>query len=54
MKLGNRTGSYRVGGNQLLVAANGKSEISVQDYAVAMIDELEHPAHVRQRFTVGY
>ena len=54
MKPGNRTGKYRVGGNQLLVAANGKSEISVQDYAVAMIDELEHPAHVRQRFTVGY
>ena len=54
MKPGNRTGSYRVGGDQLLVAANGKSEISVQDYAVAMIDELEHPAHVRQRFTVGY
>ena len=54
MKSGNRTGKYRVGGDRLLVGANGKSEISVQDYAVAMIDELEHPAHVRQRFTVGY
>jgi hypothetical protein len=37
-----------------LVDATGKSEISVQDYAVAMIDELERPAHVRRRFTVGY
>jgi putative NADH-flavin reductase len=37
-----------------LVDATGQSEISVQDYAVAMIDELEHPAHVRRRFTVGY
>ena len=54
MKSGNRTGKYRVGGDRLLVGANGKSEISFQDYAVAMIDELEHPAHVRQRFTVGY
>jgi len=45
---------FRLGGDQLLVGANGKSEISVQDYAVAMIDELEHPAHIRQRFTVGY
>jgi uncharacterized protein len=38
----------------LLVDANGQSRISVQDYAVAMIDELEKPAHLRQRFTVGY
>ncbi len=54
MKSGNRTGSFRLGSDQLLVGANGKSDISVQDYAVAMIDELEHPAHIRQRFTVGY
>jgi putative NADH-flavin reductase len=43
-----------LGGDQLLVDATGKSEISVQDYAVAMIDELERPEHVRRRFTVGY
>jgi putative NADH-flavin reductase len=54
MKSDNRTGSFRLGSDQLLVGANGKSEISVQDYAVAMIDELEHAAHIRQRFTVGY
>jgi putative NADH-flavin reductase len=49
-----RTGKFRLGTDQLLVDATGQSKISVQDYAVAMIDELEHPAHVRQRFTVGY
>ncbi|HZQ54881.1 MAG TPA: NAD(P)-dependent oxidoreductase [Bryobacteraceae bacterium] len=51
---GTRTGKFRLGKDQLLVDANGQSRISVQDYAVAMIDELEHPAHIRQRFTVGY
>jgi len=54
MKPGQRTGKFRMGNDQLLVDATGKSEISVQDYAVAMIDELERPAHVRRRFTVGY
>ena len=49
-----RTGTFRLGTDQLLVDANGQSKISVQDYAVAMIDELERPAHVRQRFTAGY
>jgi len=51
---GQRTGKFRLGGDQLLVKADGKSEISVEDYAVAMIDELEQPAHPRRRFTVGY
>jgi len=54
MKSGVRTGKFRLGNDQLLVDASGHSTISVQDYAVAMIDELESPAHVRQRFTVGY
>jgi putative NADH-flavin reductase len=49
-----RTGKFRLGNDQLLVDATGKSQISVQDYAVAMIDELERPAHVRRCFTVGY
>lgn len=51
---GIRTGKFRLGTDQLLVDSNGQSRISVQDYAVAMIDELEHPKHIRQRFTVGY
>src|SRR5437016_3048846 len=50
---GTRTGKFRLGKDQLLVDANGQSRISVQDYAVAMIDELENPKHIRQRFTVG-
>jgi putative NADH-flavin reductase len=51
---GTRTGTFRLGTDQLLVDANGQSRISTQDYAVAMIDELEQPKHLRQRFTVGY
>ncbi len=51
---GERTGKFRLGGDQMLTDANGESRISVEDYAVAMIDELEKPAHIRQRFTVGY
>ena len=51
---GQRTGKFRLGTDQLLVDANGKSRISVEDYAMAMIDEVETPKHIRQRFTVGY
>lgn len=54
MRSGPRTGKFRLGGDDLLVDAAGQSRISVQDYAVAMIDELERPAHVHRRFTVGY
>ncbi|MGH7229976.1 MAG: NAD(P)-dependent oxidoreductase [Nitrospiraceae bacterium] len=51
---GQRTGKFRLGTDQLLQDANGQSRISVEDYAFAMIDEVERPAHIRQRFTVGY
>jgi uncharacterized protein len=51
---GERTGKFRLGADQLLIDANGNSKISVPDFAVAMIDELERPQHSRQRFTVGY
>jgi putative NADH-flavin reductase len=51
---GERTGAYRLGTDQLLSNAQGESRISVEDYAKAMIDELEKPAHSRRRFTVGY
>ena len=51
---GERTGKFRLGGDQLLSAADGKSWISFEDYAVALADEIERPAHARQRFTVGY
>lgn len=51
---GQRTGKFRLGTDQLLKDANGQSRISVEDYAMAMINEVEKPAHMRQRFTVGY
>jgi len=51
---GERTGHFRLGGNQLLSDAKGKSHISMEDFAIAMVDEVEQPAHSRQRFTVGY
>jgi putative NADH-flavin reductase len=51
---GERTGKFRLGQDKLLADAQGNSHISVEDYAVALIDELEKPAHARQRFTVGY
>ncbi len=51
---GERTGRYRTGGDRLLTDGKGASRISVEDYAVALVDELEHPAHVRRRFTVAY
>ena len=51
---GERTGKFRLGTDQLLVSANGGSKISMEDYAIALADELETPRHSRQRFTVGY
>lgn len=51
---GQRTGKFRLGKNQLIANDKGESRISFEDYAVALADELEHPAHVRQRFTIGY
>jgi putative NADH-flavin reductase len=51
---GERTGDYRVGKDQLLKNEKGESKISTQDYAVAMLDELENPQHIRERFTVAY
>lgn len=51
---GERTGRYVTGQDHLLFAADGKSWISFADYAIALLDEVETPAHSRQRFTVGY
>jgi putative NADH-flavin reductase len=51
---GKRTGKFRLGTDQLLTGHDGKSRISLEDYAAAMMDELESPKHIRQRFTVGY
>lgn len=52
---GERTGKFRLGKDDLIVdPTTGSSHISVQDYAVAMVDELEKTAHHKERFTIGY
>ena len=51
---GERTGVYRLGKDDLILNNEGQSKISVQDYAKAMIDELENPQHHQERFTIGY
>lgn len=51
---GERTGTFRIGGDQLLTDAAGNSRITFADYAIAMVDELENNAHSRKRFSVAY
>lgn len=51
---GERTGQFRLGGDQFFVDAEGNSAISAEDYAIAFVDELETPKHVRKRFSVAY
>ena len=51
---GVRTGEFRLGTNQLIADSKGDSRISLEDYAIALVDELEKPAHERARFTIGY
>ncbi len=51
---GERTGVFRLGDDNLLVSASGRSFVSFEDFAVALADEIERPQHSRQRFTVGY
>jgi len=51
---GKRTGIFRTGGDQLLKSPIGRSRISRADFAVALIDEVENPKHIRQRFSVAY
>ena len=54
LEQGERTGRFRLGKDDLIVDENGNSHISVEDYAVAMVDELETPVHHCERFTIGY
>ena len=54
MTPGERTGKFRIGKDDLVVGVNGDSNISVEDYAVAMVDELEQKHHHKERFTIGY
>jgi putative NADH-flavin reductase len=51
---GERTGSYRLGSDRLLIGENGQSEISAEDYAVAIVDLLESAKHDRERVAVAW
>ncbi|SDY49338.1 hypothetical protein SAMN04515617_11550 [Collimonas sp. OK242] len=51
---GERSGKFRIGRDQLLADEKGQSQISMEDYAIALLDEIEQPKHLRQRFTVAY
>jgi putative NADH-flavin reductase len=51
---GERTGKFRLGKDDLIADPSGKSHISMEDYAIATVDELEKPAHRHERFTIGY
>jgi putative NADH-flavin reductase len=50
--LGKRTGHYKTGKDHLLINTSGKSFVSYEDYAAAVIDEVEAPKHIKERFTV--
>jgi putative NADH-flavin reductase len=51
---GERTGKFRLGTKELISDAKGESKISFADYAIALVDEIEKPAHERGSFSVGY
>jgi putative NADH-flavin reductase len=51
---GERTGKFRLGKRNLVADEKGNSRISLEDYAIALVDELEKPAHEREQFTIGY
>jgi putative NADH-flavin reductase len=51
---GTRTGQYRLGSDELIFDKNGQSKISMEDFAVVLLDEAEHPKHHRSRFTAAY
>jgi len=51
---GERTGKFRLGKDDLITDARGNSRISFEDYAIALVDELENPQHHGERFTIGY
>jgi putative NADH-flavin reductase len=51
---GERTGKFRLGTNELITDEKGESRISMEDYAIALVDELENPKHARARFSIGH
>ena len=51
---GKRTGKFRLGADRLLADDRGESRISIEDYAMALVDEIENPQYERRRFTIAY
>jgi len=51
---GERTGKFRLGTHELIVDRNGKSAVSFEDYAIALLDEIEEPRHLKDYFSIGY
>ncbi len=51
---GERTGAYRVGGEIALFDADGESNISGADFALAIVDEIEQPTHHREHIGIAY
>jgi putative NADH-flavin reductase len=51
---GERTGKFRLGNGEIIRDENGKSAISFEDYAIALLDEIEQPQHLKKRFSIGY
>ena len=51
---GERTGKFRLGKDELIADVQQQSQISMEDYAIALVDEVEAPKHRRERFAVGY
>ena len=51
---GERTGKFRLGTHELIVDSNGKSAVSFEDYAIALLDEIEEPRHLHDYFSIGY
>jgi putative NADH-flavin reductase len=51
---GERTGKFRLGTHELIVDGNGKSAVSFEDYAIALLDEIEAPRHLKDHFSIGY
>lgn len=51
---GERTNNFRIGEDNLLVDAKGNSSISMEDFAVGILDEVENPKFIQKRFTIGY
>jgi len=51
---GERTGKFRLGTDTLLTGSDGQSRVSAEDFAIALIDEVETPQYIKRRFTVGY